>query len=85
LDTRDIEALKPEVQQTLGDINGNGTIEKYDYILVKRVVMSTIDISDAMLAFADVNKNGKVEKYDYILVKRHVMGTFVIEGFPKAS
>ncbi|MBR5285520.1 MAG: dockerin type I repeat-containing protein, partial [Clostridia bacterium] len=70
---------EPEPKPMLGDINGNGKIEKYDYILVKRLVMSTIDLSGETLNFADVNKNGRVEKYDYILVKRHVMGTYVIE------
>ena len=79
LDQRDIDALEPEPKPMLGDINGNGKIEKYDYILVKRLVMSTIDLSGETLNFADINKNGRVEKYDYILVKRHVMGTYVIE------
>ena len=85
LSQRETAALPPEGQAVLGDVNGNGTIEKYDYILVKRVVMCTIVIDDSLRAFADVNKNGKVEKYDYILVKRHVMKTFVIEGFPAAA
>lgn len=70
-----IEAL----ENRLGDINGNGEIEKYDYITVKRACMSTLTLSVAQQKIADVNESGSVEKYDYILIKRHCMGTYVIE------
>lgn len=62
----------------LGDVNFNGEIEKYDYILVKRAVMKTVTLDDTQLIAADVNKGGEVEKYDYILIKRHVMKTYTI-------
>ena len=70
-----IEAL----ENRLGDVNGNGEIEKYDYITVKRACMSTLTLNVAQQKIADVNENGSVEKYDYILIKRHCMGTYVIE------
>ncbi len=63
----------------LGDVNGNGEIEKYDYILIKRSVLGTIDLSEDQLMAADINKKDGVEKYDYILIKRHVLGTYTIE------
>ena len=81
LDKREIPALEPDdptPEKSLGDVNGNGEIDKYDYILVKRVVLKTVSLDDGKLLLADVNKNGSVEKYDYILVKRHVLKTFVI-------
>lgn len=62
----------------LGDVNRNGEIDKYDYILVKRAVMKTIKLNAEQLLAADVNKDGDVEKYDYILIKRHVMKTYTI-------
>ncbi|MBR5285900.1 MAG: discoidin domain-containing protein [Clostridia bacterium] len=62
----------------VGDINNNGEIEKYDYILVKRSVMGTVTLDDLQKAAADVNGKDGVEKYDYILIKRHVMGTYKI-------
>ena len=68
----------PLEDSMLGDINGNGEIEKYDYIAVKRAVMGTYDLSGSQKSCADINGNGEVEKYDYILIKRHVMGTFTI-------
>ena len=79
LDQRDVAALEPEPKPMLGDINGNEKIDKYDYILVKRLVMGTVEIERNLLAAADVNGKNGVEMYDYILIKRHVMGTYVIE------
>ena len=62
----------------LGDVNGKDGIEKYDYILVKRAVMGTVELSEAQQKAADVNGKDGVEKYAYILIKRHVMGTIEI-------
>lgn len=61
---------------SLGDVNSNGSVEKYDYILVKRAVLKTVTLSDAQTRLADVNRNGSVEKYDYILIKRICLGTY---------
>ncbi len=64
----------------LGDANLSGTVDKYDYIIVKRVVMSSsFTLNEEQFANADANQNGEVEKYDYILIKRHVMGTYEIQ------
>jgi hypothetical protein len=72
--------LPEEPEYVLGDVNGNGEIEKYDYIAVKRAVMNTLTLDETQQKAADVNKKDGVEKYDYILIKRHVMKTYVIEG-----
>ncbi|MBQ1206018.1 MAG: hypothetical protein IIX67_02325 [Clostridia bacterium] len=85
LSQREIAALTPEDQPVLGDLNGNGRIDKYDYILVKRIVMGTVTVDESLLPLADVNKDGKVDTYDYILLKRHVMGTYVIEDSNQAA
>ena len=62
----------------LGDVNGDGEIDKYDYIAVKRAVMGTLTLTDAQKKAADVNGKDGIEKFDYILIKRHVMGTYKI-------
>ncbi len=62
----------------LGDVNNDGTIDKYDYILVKRAVMKTIELNNVQSLSADVNGKDGVEKYDYIIIKRHVMKTITI-------
>ena len=64
----------------VGDVNGDGAIDKFDYILVKRYVMGTITLNDSQTDAADVNGDGKLDKFDYIFLKRHVMGTYKIGG-----
>lgn len=65
-------------QIKLGDINADGEIDKFDYILVKRAVMETYVLNEAEKKAADINGVDGVDVYDYILVKRHVMGTYTI-------
>ena len=57
-----------------GDVNGNGTPETADYILVRRVVMDTYSCNKSESLSADINADGSVDTYDYILLKRTVMG-----------
>ena len=71
--------LQKEIFNEIGDVNGNGEIEKYDYIQVKRDILGTLDLSDIQSISADVNKNGETEKYDYILIKRDILGTYEIK------
>lgn len=61
-----------------GDLNGNGEIDKFDYIVIKRHCMKTISLNEEQLLRGDINQNGEIEKFDYILVKRHVMKTYAI-------
>ena len=68
----------PEVQ--LGNVNGDDVIDLYDYILVKREIMNTIDLTAEQLEAADVNGDDVIDLYDYILIKRHIMGTYKIPG-----
>ncbi|MBO5785701.1 MAG: family 20 glycosylhydrolase [Clostridia bacterium] len=63
----------------LGDINGNGTIDQYDYILVKRHHFETRKLTEDELLRADVNRDGTVNTYDYLLIARHYFGTYVIK------
>lgn len=64
----------------LGDINGDGVINQYDYILVKRHYFGTRILTDSELLCADVNGDAKVDQFDYILICRHYFGTYVIGG-----
>ena len=61
-----------------GDVNGDGKVDQYDYILVKRHYFGTRTLTEAEMDSADVNKDGKVDQYDYILICRHYFGTYVI-------
>ncbi len=61
-----------------GDVNNDGEVDKYDYIIVKRAVVGATTLTDAQKLAADINRKDGVEKLDYILIKRHVMGTYSI-------
>ena len=67
-----------EPEYTLGDVNADGAVNQYDYILVKRHYFGTRTLNDTELLPADVNKDGKVDQYDYILICRHYFGTYKI-------
>ncbi len=74
----DVVTLAESGNSTLGDVNSDGAINQYDYILVKRHYFGTRYLTDDELARADANKDGAVNQYDYILIKRHYFGTYVI-------
>lgn len=63
-----------------GDISADGIVDKYDYILVKRVCMNTYTPNYIGKKIIDVNNDGEMSSYDYILVKRHVFGTINLFG-----
>ncbi len=66
-------------EEMLGDVNFDGKINQYDYILVRRSYFGTYPLSSAEFAAADVNKDEVVNQYDYILISRHYFGTYTIE------
>ncbi|MBR6562843.1 MAG: discoidin domain-containing protein [Clostridia bacterium] len=69
---------KPEPNVTLGDVNDDGAINQYDYILVKRHYFGTRYLTDDETTRGDVNEDGTVNQFDYILICRHYFGTYVI-------
>lgn len=59
-----------------GDLDGNGVLNAQDYLLLKRAVMGTLQLTDAQKKIADVNGDGKVDMIDYAMLKRAVLGTY---------
>ncbi len=59
-----------------GDVNGNGTIDTNDYMLVKRACLGTVNLSEGSAAHraADVNGTGILDSNDYLQVKNHYRG-----------
>lgn len=72
--------VKAEMPFTRGDVNDDGAIDQYDYILVKRHYFGTRILTDAEMLAADANNDGTINQYDYILIKRHYFQTFTIEN-----
>ncbi len=64
----------------LGDINDDGEVDQYDYILVRRQYFETISLDEKQLKRADANCDGIVNQYDYVLVKRAYFETYTLLG-----
>lgn len=61
-----------------GDLNFDGVINRFDYILAKRSILGTFDLSDGQNDRCDINDDGAIDQFDYILIKRHCMNTYTI-------
>lgn len=64
-----------------GDVNGNGKVDAYDYMLVKKAHFGTCELDDQQKIRADIDKNGKMTANDYFLIKRILFG-FDIPDYP---
>lgn len=62
-----------------GDANGDGKLDPYDYIYVRRAYFGTIELETDDRARCDVNGDGAINQYDYVLVRRAYLGTYVFE------
>ncbi|TYQ13072.1 UNVERIFIED_CONTAM: serine protease inhibitor/Leucine-rich repeat (LRR) protein [Acetivibrio alkalicellulosi] len=65
-----------------GDLNGDGTVNSLDYILLQRYVLEIISefpIKDGFVA-ADLNGDGKINSTDIVLMKRYILE--IIDRFP---
>lgn len=60
----------------IGDIDTDGDVDASDYILVKRTVLNTFNMTEEQKKLADIDKDGDVDATDYVLVKRIVLGTY---------
>lgn len=68
----------------LGDVNGNGQVDAFDYALIKRHYLESFTLTDIQLLAANVTSsddatgvNG-IGSYDYLFIKRHVLETYNI-------
>ena len=79
IELQGVESDPPVVgPAVLGDVNSDGAINQYDYILVKRHYFGTRYLTDDETTRGDVNRDGTVNQFDYILICRHYFGTFEI-------
>ncbi|MBQ3231052.1 MAG: polysaccharide deacetylase family protein [Clostridia bacterium] len=62
-----------------GDVNSEGDATGVGYMLLKRHVLGTYELTGISLTAADINGDGNVSTVDYVLLKRTVLGTFDIQ------
>lgn len=57
-----------------GDINGDGTLNTQDLLLVKRHIIGYKTLNRYQFRVGDINSNQKINTQDLLLIKRHLMG-----------
>jgi len=78
-DVSDPDVSDPEIEGTLGDVDDDGDVDAADYVLVKRAVLKTYELSEQQKIIADIDADGDVDATDYVLVKRIVLGTYKVK------
>ncbi len=58
---------------SLGDINGDGKISTADYILLRKHILSSPELSGDKLTRADVNSDGKISSLDYMMIRKRIV------------
>ncbi len=69
---RDLVVTDPEY--TLGDVNNDGRIDSFDYLLVRAHILKLSTLKDEMLLAADVTCDKKIDSFDYLLIRAHILG-----------
>lgn len=59
-----------------GDVNGDGEVNLYDYLLLKSYILNKIDKLNYKFAniTADVNLDNEITSLDYLALKRYILG-----------
>lgn len=78
-----IVIVENEESDTMGDVNGDKTVDSADALIVMRYSMGIGEIYEPNMPYADVNGDGVVDLADALLIIRYSMG--LIDGFPAAD
>lgn len=67
------------VGTTMGDLNGDNTINYKDVVKIQRLIMGLDQCTDQAKQIADINKDGVINYKDIVKVQRHIMGLELIQ------
>ncbi len=77
--TSDVNLFAKFKDVVLGDIDNDGDVDASDYVLVKRAVLKTYNLTEEQFDVADIDGDNDVDATDYVLVKRIVLGTYEVK------
>ncbi len=60
---------QPPVDILLGDVNNDGSVDMFDYLMVKSFYFEVTSPTDDQFVRADMNQDGVIDMFDYLLVK----------------
>ncbi len=63
----------------IGDVDGSGEIDQFDYLLVKGAYFNTYALDPQQKKAADIDGNGQIDQFDYLCIKRAYFNTYTIE------
>ena len=61
-----------------GDVNGDGNVNSRDYLIVKRTILGTLNISEVQKKAACLSETDYPTARDYLKIKRHFLGIYNI-------
>ncbi|MBR3833931.1 MAG: cadherin-like beta sandwich domain-containing protein [Lachnospiraceae bacterium] len=67
------------VGNSVGDLNGDSTINYKDIVKIQRIIMGLEASSDQAMLLGDINKDGIINYKDIVKVQRHIMGLELIQ------
>lgn len=70
----------PEETIVYGDINDDGIVDSFDFILITRYINGKVEFTEAQLAAADILTDGFVTDLDAAILKMYLLGQ--IDEFP---
>ncbi len=68
-----VENVESVPEQLKGDVNGDGSVNMFDYVYVKSAYFEIFTPPEANYALCDINGDGKVNMFDYVQIKSLVL------------
>ncbi|MBP5581934.1 MAG: SCP-like extracellular [Ruminococcus sp.] len=76
LDEEYIPERYATVPKSAGDINGDGEINSYDLVTLRKAVTGQIELNDLQRESADLLKDGSITAADITVLKRYICGVY---------
>ena len=55
-----------------GDVNGDHSIDMFDYVIVKSIYFKTYEPTEDELRRADIDSSGTIDMFDYVVLKAYL-------------
>lgn len=63
------------ISQLQGDVNCDGSVNSFDYIILANYYFSDMDLNESQINNSDVMQDGQINIADIIVLKKHIVGS----------